>query len=237
MKIRNPFVNLSKFEWLLWVCSVVIVSASFILAGSFYWLTLVASLIGVTALIFVAKGDVTGQILTVIFSLIYGIISYQFRYFGEMITYLGMTMPIALLSIYTWLKHPYQESDEVEVHRLGLAQRVLLAVLTVLVTFVFYFILSAFHTANLIVSTVSIATSCLASLLMVYRSPFYAMAYAANDIVLIVLWVLASIESISYFPMVICFAMFFLNDVYGFLNWRKMGERQRKFTCAKGKCN
>lgn len=226
MKIRNPFRNLSKFEWLLWLCSVVIVSASFVLSGTFYWLTLLASLIGVTALIFVSKGDVAGQALTVIFSLIYGIISYQYRYFGEMITYLGMTMPIALLSVYTWLKHPYQESAEVEVHRLSRVQAALLVALTAAVTFGFYFILKKFHTANLIISTVSIATSFSASFLMVFRSPFYAVAYAANDIVLIILWVLASLENISYLPMVMCFAMFLLNDMYGFINWRKMSVRQ-----------
>lgn len=230
MKIRNPFANLSKFEWLLWLGSVIIVSASFVLAGSFYWLTLLASLIGVTALIFLAKGDVTGQILTVVFSMLYGIISYQYQYFGEMITYLGMTMPIAILSIYTWLKHPYQASNEVEVNKLGRIQILLLIVLTAAVTYGFYFILKHFHTANLIISTVSIATSFSASYLLVFRSPFYALAYAANDIVLILLWVLASIENISYLPMVMCFAMFLLNDMYGFINWRRMSTRQKE--CA-----
>ena len=62
---------------------------------------------------------------------------------------------------------------------------------------------------------------------MVFRSPFYAVAYAANDIVLIILWVLASLENISYLPMVMCFAMFLLNDMYGFINWRKMSVRQK----------
>ncbi|MCI8379542.1 MAG: nicotinamide mononucleotide transporter [Lachnospiraceae bacterium] len=226
MKIRNPFLSLSKFEWLLWLCSIVIVSASFVLSGSFYWLTLLASLVGVTALIFVSKGDVAGQVLTVIFSLLYGIISYQYRYFGEMITYLGMTMPTALLSVYTWLKHPYQQSAEVEVHKLNRVQAILLVVLTAAITFVFYFILKEFHTANLIISTVSIATSFSASYLLVCRSPFYALAYAANDIVLIILWVLASLENVSYLPMVMCFVMFLLNDMYGLINWRKMSARQ-----------
>lgn len=32
----------------------------------------------------------------VLFSLLYGIISYAFAYYGEMITYLGMTMPMAV---------------------------------------------------------------------------------------------------------------------------------------------
>lgn len=222
MKIRNPFVNLTKFEWLLWICSVVVVSASFVLAGEFYWLTLIASLVGVTALIFLAKGNVTGQILTVVFSILYGIISYQFHYYGEMITYLGMTMPIAVLSIYTWLKHPYQDSDEVEVNQLNRRQIIGVIVLTIVVTFSFYFVLKVFDTANLIMSTVSIAISFSASYLQVLRSPFYALAYAANDIVLIILWIMASIESISYLPMVICFALFLVNDIYGYVSWQRM---------------
>lgn len=226
MKVRNPFVNLSKFEWLLWLTSIVVVSVSFVLAGEFYWLTLIASLVGVTALIFLAKGDVTGQILMVIFSMLYGIISYQFCYYGEMITYLGMTMPIALLSIYTWLKHPYQQSDEVEVNVLSRRQIMGVAVLTILVTFIFYFVLKTFDTANLIMSTVSIATSFSASYLQALRSPVYALAYAANDVVLIILWLMASLESILYLPMVICFVMFLLNDIYGFISWQRMRERQ-----------
>ena len=60
------------------------------------------------------------------------------------------------------------------------------------------------------------------------RSPYYAIAYAGNDIVLIVLWVLASIQDISYLPMVLCFVMFFANDIYGFINWKRMRKRQER---------
>lgn len=226
MKLYNPFKYLSKFEWLLWSVSVVVVIMSFIIADSNYILTLIASLIGVTALIFVAKGDVWGQILTVLFSIVYGIISVHFRYYGEMITYIGMTMPIALLSVYTWVKNPYKETNQVKVNKLSKLQIVLLMVSTVLVTVAFYFILKAFNTENLFFSTISIATSFSASSLMMLRSQYYALAYAANDIVLIVLWVLATIENISYLPMIICFVMFFANDIYGFINWERMKNSQ-----------
>ena len=97
-----------------------------------------------------------------------------------------------------------------------------------LVTFIFYFILKAFDTANLIVSTISIATSFSASYLMLLRSPFYALAYGMNDVVLIVLWVLASFEDASYIPMVACFVMFLANDIYGFYNWGRMKKRQEE---------
>ena len=72
-------------------------------------LTLIASLIGVTALIFVAKGDVTGQVLTVVFSVLYSVISFEFTYYGEMITYMFMTAPIAAMSVYTWIRHPEEK--------------------------------------------------------------------------------------------------------------------------------
>ena len=224
--MHNPFRNLSKFEWSLWIASLIVVSSTFFLAGDFNILTLIASLIGVTALIFIAKGDVTGQVLTVVFSLFYAVISLQFRYYGEMITYLGMTAPIAILSVISWLKHPYRGAAEVKVHYLTRKQTLLMIILTIAVTFGFYFILAAFHTANLMISTISIATSFSASYLMLFRSPAYALAYAANDVVLITLWILATIDSLSYLPMVICFLMFFINDVYGFINWMKIRKKQ-----------
>lgn len=227
MNIKASFRALTKFELTLWIASLTVVSASIALGGSPNWLTLVTSLVGVTALIFVSKGDVLGQLLTIAFSIGYGIISWNFSYYGEMITYLGMTAPIAIMSVISWLKNPYVAGkSEVKVAHLSKKQVTIMLLLTAVVTFIFYFILKFFENANLFMSTVSIATSFLASYLMLLRSDRYALAYAANDLVLISLWVMASFESISYLPMVFCFIMFFFNDMYGFFNWRKIKQRQ-----------
>jgi nicotinamide mononucleotide transporter len=217
--------NLTKFELRLWIFSLLVVIGSFLIGSAGGYLTLVSSVVGVTALIFVSKGDVTGQILTVIFSILYAVISYTFDYYGEMITYLGMTMPIAMMSVISWIRNPYTEK-EVAVAHLTKKQIAKVFVLAFIVTFLFYFVLRYFHTANLFISTVSITTSFLASFFMYLRSSAYALSYAANDIVLIILWVLATIDNISYLPMIVCFAMFFINDMYGFFNWRKMKQRQ-----------
>ncbi|MGL4570481.1 MAG: nicotinamide riboside transporter PnuC [Clostridium sp.] len=229
MKNYNFFNTLTKFEFCLWILSIAVVTISFVFVGKGSILTLCASLIGVTALIFVAKGHVFGQVLTVLFSLFYALISYQFQYYGEMITYLGMTTPIAIMSVVSWLKHPYKgEKAEVEIAHLSKKNIMVMIMLTIVVTFCFYFILAYFDTANLTISTISIATSFLASYLMLFRSSAYAMAYGANDIVLIILWILATIENVSFFPMVICFIMFLCNDIYGFYNWTKMKHKQSK---------
>lgn len=226
MKITNPFRTLNKFEITLWITSLVVVVLSFVLSPSKDVLTLIASLIGVTALIFVAKGLVIGQILCVIFAVFYGIISFIFQYYGEVITYLGMSAPIAIMAVVSWIKNPYKQSGTVAVSKVNKKQIIIMTALASAVTVVMYFILWAFNTANLIFSTISVTTSFVAVYLTYLRSPYYALGYSANDIVLIILWVLASVEDPSYIPMIACFVMFLINDIYGFVNWKRMEKSQ-----------
>lgn len=228
MKFLNDFKSLSLFERILWVLSLIVVTASFLLSPEKDYLTLAASLIGVTALIFVAKGYVLGQVLTVVFAVFYGIISFYFKYYGEMITYLFMTAPIAIMSVISWIRHPYKRTKEVEVSRLGGKKTVIMWVSAAIVTVLFYFILSALGNANVFFSTLSVTTSYAASYMTLFRSPYYAIGYAANDIVLIILWTLATIETPSYLPMILCFVMFFANDMYGFINWQRIEKRQKR---------
>lgn len=224
--MRKILSYFSRGEWLLWGCSVVSVVVSFLLFDRGSWLTLSASLIGVTSLIFAAKGHPAAQAMAIVFAVLYGIISWQFRYYGEMMTYLGMSMPMAAFSLVSWLRHPSDNRAEVKVNHLKLREYVFMGILTLLVTAAFYFVLKHFNTANLLPSTISVATSFAAVYLVFRRSPFYAVAYAANDIVLIVLWAMASAEDIRYISVLVCFSAFLANDLYGFVNWRRMGKRQ-----------
>lgn len=218
----------SKFEISLWCVSSVLIVTSFVIFDRENFLTLIASIIGVTAIILNAKGNPLGQGLMVIFSLIYGIISYSFSYFGEMITYLGMTMPMAILSLIAWLRNPFNGNKaEVKVNRITKKETFFMLILTLIVTILFFFVLKFFNTANLLPSTLSVTTSFIAVYLTFRRSPYFSLAYAANDIILIILWVLASSVDTSYISVVVCFSMFLINDIYAFINWRKMEISQR----------
>ena len=226
MKIQNPFKLLNKFEMCLWLTSLFVVLLSYVLSGFEGTANTLCSLIGVTALIFVAKGHVLGMVLCIVFAAFYGLISLHFRYYGELITYAGMTLPMDFFALISWIKNPYKDTHEVKVARMTKAQTAFMWLATLIVTVVFYCILSALSTPSLYVSTLSISTSFLAVALTYFRSPYYALAYAANDVVLIVLWTVASFADTSYIPMVMCFVMFLANDLYGLYNWKKMQKRQ-----------
>lgn len=224
VRLKNYF---SKLEIFLWFFSVILIVSSFFLFDRENYLTLSASLIGVTSLIFNAKGNPFGQFLMVIFSLFYGIISYSFNYYGEMITYLGMTMPMSVFALVSWLRNPYKENKaEVKVNSISNREMVMMWCLTAVITVFFYFILDYFNTANIVPSTLSVTTSFVAVYLTFRRSPLFALAYALNDIVLIVLWIMASTYDTRYISVVVCFAAFLVNDIYGYISWQKMKIRQ-----------
>ena len=222
--MKNYF---SKLEIILWFSSVSLIISSFCIFDRSNYLTLLASLIGVTSLIFCAKGNPFGQLLMVLFSILYGIISYSYSYYGEMITYLGMSMPMAIIALISWLRNPYKNNKaEVKVNTISKKETLIMLLDTVAVTIIFYYILKHFNTANLIPSTLSVSTSFIAVYLTSKRSPLYALAYACNDIVLIILWILASIYNIHYISVVVCFIAFLANDIYGYISWKKMKIRQ-----------
>ncbi len=211
----------TRLDVCLWLVSVACVTSSYLWFGEQGLLSLVASLVGVTSLICIAKGHPIGQVLMVGFSLLYGLISYETGYYGEVATYVGMTCPMAFFSFVSWMKNRYSKS-EVRVHELTRQEVIKMCMYTLFVTVVFYYILRYFNTQNLGLSTVSVATSFMAVYLTYCRSPYYALGYACNDLVLIGLWILAFRVS-----MVVCFSIFFMNDCYGYYSWKRMYNRQK----------
>lgn len=225
-RLNNPFKSFTPLEWTIWIISLSILIITFLISSQSDYIVMAATLIGVTGLIFLAKGNFFGHICTICFSILYGISSISFHYYGEFITYVFMTLPMAVISLITWIKNPYKDTDEVAIGSMNKFKFTLLIFLSCGVTLIFFFILRAFNTNNLIFSTISIATSFLAVALTAFRSPYYAIAYMANDIVLITLWSLASASNPKYIPYIISFSIFLFQDFYSYVSWQKMKKRQ-----------
>ena len=158
----------------------------------------------------------------IIFCILYGIISFRFHYWGEMITYLGMTLPMAAWSAITWLRNPSEENEnEVAIRTLNKKHIIGLTISTVIVTGIFYYILAWLDTPKYYVQY------------PVYRDKFYCcISYYAAFFVLrcgiCYEWYRADCTlgtcfsgDPAYIPVVVNFAIFLLNDMYGFVSWKK----------------
>lgn len=226
-KIKEKLKYFTIGEWILWASSVLVIIVTYFVFHIDNYITLAGSIVGVTSLIFCAKGNPIGQALMILFSILYAINSYKFAYYGEMITYLGMTTPMAMLSMISWLKNPYEgDKKQVKINKIKGKEIVFSLFLTTAVTVAFYFILKALNTTNLIISTISVATSFFAVYFTFRRSPLHSIGYALNDIILIIMWIMATIQDKGYLSTVICFLEFLINDIYILTNWIRLHKKQ-----------
>ena len=140
MNIIKSIRNLTRLERVIWLGSMAVIFISAVIFPEPDWLSVITSLVGATALIFVGKGDPMGQLITIIFGILYAVVSWQLCYYGEMITYLGMTAPTALWALITWLKNPYSKR-EVRVADMTPKRWMLLITATVVATVIMFYVL------------------------------------------------------------------------------------------------
>ena len=126
-------------------------------------------------------------------------------------------------------KNPFEKNKlEVEIANLTKKDYLIMLISSISVTTIFYFILDLFGTANIVVSTISVFTTFTAVFLTYKRSEFFALGYLVNDIVLIVLWLMACVTDIKYISVVAGFFAFMFMDSYTFINWSRMKKRQQR---------
>ncbi len=210
--------------------SYVAIITCFIVFPDKNWLSLTSSLLGIFAVILVAKGIVWAPIVNLVYGIFYIIISITQGYYGEAIIYGFMMTPLYIFSIITWLKNRNKENSQVvEVNSIQGKEYIYLAIGTVIFSVAFYFILRALNTSQLLISTFSLTTSAIATYLMLRRSSYYAIGFMIDDIVSVVLWSMSIVTfGIEYLPSVLCFCVFLINDIYGFVHWKREEKKQAK---------
>ena len=224
---KKLFENWNLFEYILLGISWTAIIVSFFLETEKNYLSFFTSLLGVYSVILIAKGLLLAPITDIAYNVLYAILAFTQRYYGESIIYVFLMIPISSIAIYQWLHHKDENNKSyVRVNKIFLKEFVILIVLTILLSFLFFFLLRALNTNNLVISTISLSTSVLASYFFLRRSSFYALFFILNDIILIGMWsmILFSV-GIEYLPTVISLVAFFVNDIYGFVIWKKKEKK------------
>ena len=81
--MKKEWFALSPGERGLWLFSVAVVAIASVLGGQTTAAGVLGPVIGVTALIYIARGAVLGQVLMVVFSLVYGICPFSASIMGR----------------------------------------------------------------------------------------------------------------------------------------------------------
>lgn len=226
--IKKYFEDWNKFEKSFLICGLLTSIISSIIFNGTVIDTLYTSLYLITALL-MSKGKVECYFVGFVSVFFYGIVSYNQGYYGELIITAFLTFPIMIIGIISWLRHQDKEEDTVIISSLS-KKEITIALLSQLVLFgIYYFILKAFNTDLLVISTMSVVTSVLASYFEARRSELSLFCYIANDLVIITLWLIPIISGqIELISVLVGPILLLINDIYGSYNWRRLKNQQKE---------
>jgi nicotinamide mononucleotide transporter PnuC len=218
----------TKIEWTMYLAGLICITIGFAVSPEKNVLSYLSSLSGITCVLLNSKGNVWGQVVAIVFGVLYGICAYFERYYGEMLIYFFLMIPIHIFSIVSWIRHKFNgKKHEVAVNTLKIPEYIFTFIGAVVVTVGFYFLLSFLNCDNLLISTISLTTSITAAYFMFRRCELFSVCFIFNDIILIVLWSLkVSSVGLSLLPSVLAFVIFLIFDSYCYLSWRNMKRRQ-----------
>lgn len=191
-------------------------------------ITTLCSIVGIITALLLAKGKNLGPLFGIIITILYSIVSFKNKFYGEVIIYFLLMLPMYIIGIISWLKHHNKETNTVNVNKINWKEWIGVSVISIVVFIGIYFILKSFNTEELIVSTLSVVASLFAVYLQIRRSRFSFYFYVINDAILIILWGIPVITgNLLLIPMVFNPIINLINDIYGIFNWKKLEKRQK----------
>ena len=221
------FKDWTDFEKVLLFGSIIIVS----LVGIFFesdLLTTSCSIVGIITALLLAKGKNLGQVFGLLITILYSIVSFKNKYYGEVLIYALLMLPMYVIGIITWINHKNEKTNSVEINSIKKKEWIIVSFVFALVFVGIYYLLKAFNTNELIVSTISVLASLFAVYLQIRRSKYSFSFYIVNDIILMFLWGIPVVRgSFILFPMLLNPTINLINDTYGFYNWKKTEKIQK----------
>lgn len=191
------------------------------------WIILLNALLGITTSFLLSKALAFGNIVGLIQIAFYIYISFQNRYYGEIISCALTSIPICIATFITWVKN--KDNGQVKINnKFGYKELILTIVIVFCLSFGFYYMLKAFNTANLIISTISLSLGCFKGYLQIRRSELNFVFSLINRVITFVLWLFIVLQgSLGYIPTVTTYAMYFTLDVFGLIVWLKLKNKQK----------
>lgn len=225
--IKEYFKDWNKFEISFLICGLLASITSAIMFNGTIIDTIYTSLYLITALL-MSKGKVESYFVGFVSVFFYGIVSYNQGYYGELIITVFLTFPIMIIGIISWLRHQDKE-DTVIISSLS-KKEITIVLLSQLVLFwIYYFLLKLFNTDLLVISTISVVTSVLASYFEARRSELSLFCYIANDLVIITLWLIPIINGqTELISVLVGPVLLLINDIYGSYNWSRLKKKQKE---------
>ena len=227
--MKKEFKDWTLFEKLLLCLSIVMIIISGIYSKSSFF-TIFAALSGIITALLLSKGKIIGQMSGIISCTLYLIISFKNSYYGEVLIYLLLKIPMYIMGTLSWLKHKDRKTNTVSINDISKKEWLIVLLTSLLIFIIMYYLLRVFNTSELLISTISVVIGLIATYLLFRRSKYGFIFYVLGDVIMMMLWGAPILKgNLTLLPMLINPIINMINDSYGIYNWRRL-EKIQKFS-------
>jgi len=192
-----------------------------------------ASSVTMIASLLFAKARIEGYVVSLIGMVLFGIVAFNNRLFGEVGVLIFFGLPAQIAGFISWTKALTKIEDnkpaKIQIRRTSLKEISILALICGVLGIGLYFLLAAIDTNLLLLSTISVVFTVFGTILMIRRSHFGTLGFALNDISNILLWLMiVLLGDMTAVVMIVQPIMLLVNNTYGIFEWRKLLKIQER---------
>ena len=218
--IKEEFLGWKTWEvlWLAFACIT-------IFALSVYWKDTVMGIIsattGVVCVVCTGKGKLSAYIFGMVNTLLYAIIAYKAKYYGEVMLNAMYYFPMQFYGIYVWSRHMNAETHEVEKKEMKRKGRLLLSLGVVGATIIYGFILKLLGGKLPFVDALSTVVSVAAMIVSIKMYAEQWMLWIVVDVVTVIMWAIAFAQGNDSIATLLMWIVYLCNAVVMYVKWTK----------------
>ncbi len=223
-KVRNV-VKEELLGWKPWEVAWLIVACTTILALSVYWqdtaMGIVSAIAGVACVVCTGKGKLSAYLFGTINTLLYAIISYKARFYGEVMLNALYYFPMQFYGIYVWSKHMNEETHEVEKKEMQPRRKILLGIIVAGATAVYGFILQTLGGTLPYVDALSTVVSVVAMIISIKMYAEQWILWIVVDVVTVIMWAFAFMQGSDSIATLLMWVVYLVNAFLMYAKWMK----------------
>ena len=211
--------------WKKWEIIWLLIATAVITGVSVYWksslVSITAALTGIWCVILTGKGKLSSFWVGTVNTILYAIVAWKSRYWGEVMLNLIYYVPMNFVGIYMWSKNMNKETDEVVKERLSLRNSIIAYSCVAIGTIVYGFILKLLNGTLPFVDSMSTVFSVFAQILCVKRCMEQWVLWIIVDVVTVIMWTYAFINGTGDMATVLMWSIYLINAIFMFIKWSK----------------
>ncbi len=218
-------------DWTLWEKLWLAISTILIIGLSIYWqdtvMGIICSLTGIWCVILVAKGRISNYWVGIVNVILYAIISYGYKYYGEVMLNAFYFLPMQFIGAWIWIKNKNKtKKDTVKTTMLSNKNRILWGVISIVGSVGYGIVLKLLGGGLPFIDSMSTVLSIIAMILMAWRYMEQWVLWIIVDIVTIILWFVVLVNGGNDVSILLMWIAYLINAIYGLVNWYKMYKIQ-----------